>query len=263
MTVKPLLLGLWLLGALPLAARSATPCGVEAVETVPARLSGFDAAGDPLLADGRALRLVGLAPRQDAAEDARFRSGLAPFLGRDILLAITGEKDRWGRWPARLFLEAAPGAEREEIAQLLQKSGTALPLAEAQAARCAPGPAAIQTKVTSASQVLPPAAQGLTPLAIDGHDLAAVKGQEGRYVMLEGRIASVGERSQRTYLNFSRRPGEAASIVLSRKLWRELKEAGWTPAALGGKRLRAYGVLAGRGGLLLEVTSRAALELID
>jgi hypothetical protein len=103
----------------------------------------------------------------------------------------------------------------------------------------------------------------LTPLAIDGHDLAAVKGQEGRYVMLEGRIASVGERSQRTYLNFSRRPGEAASIVLSRKLWRELKEAGWTPAALGGKRLRAYGVLAGRGGLLLEVTSRAALELID
>ena len=94
-------------------------------------------------------------------------------------------------------------------------------------------------------------------------ELAAVKAQEGRYVMLEGRIASVGERSQRTYLNFSRRPKEAASIVLSRSLWRELKSAGWTASDLGGKRLRAYGVLSGRDGLLLEVASRTALELID
>ena len=81
--------------------------------------------------------------------------------------------------------------------------------------------------------------------------------------MLEGRIASVGERSQRTYLNFSRRPKEAASIGLSRSLWRELQSAGWTASDLGGKRLRAYGVLSGRDGLLLEVASRAALELID
>ena len=65
------------------------------------------------------------------------------------------------------------------------------------------------------------------------------------------------------YLNFSRRPAEAASIVVSSKLWRELKDAGWTAAGLSGKRLRAYGVLGGRNGLLLEVTSRAALELID
>lgn len=256
MTVKPLLLALPLLIALPQALRAAGPCRDAPAETVPARLSGFDAAGDPQLSDGRTLRLIGLAPRQDAAQDARFRAGLEPFLGRDLLLAAAGEKDRWGRWPARLFVEAEPGGTRHEIALLLQKGGAALPLAETQAGSCAPGQVAVQTKVTSAPQLLPPA-------AVDGHDLAAVKGQEGRYVMLEGRIASVGERSQRTYLNFSRRPGEAASIVVSRKLWRELKDAGWTAAGVGGKRLRAYGVLSGRGGLLLEVSSRAALELID
>ncbi|MFJ5370619.1 hypothetical protein ACIPIA_15500, partial [Bosea sp. CER48] len=108
-----------------------------------------------------------------------------------------------------------------------------------------------------------PAPSPSRPVAIDGHDLAAVKAQEGRYVMLEGRIASVGERSQRTYLNFSRRPGEAASIVVPRAVWRELKGAGWTTGSLGGKRVRAYGVLSGRDGLLLEAPSRAALELID
>ncbi|PZN96415.1 MAG: hypothetical protein DCF30_17635 [Hyphomicrobiales bacterium] len=99
--------------------------------------------------------------------------------------------------------------------------------------------------------------------AIDGHDIAVLKAQEGRLVLLEGRIASVGERAQRTYLNFSRRRGEAASIVLSKTLWREMQDAGWTAAGVSGKRLRARGVLSGRDGLLLDVTSKLALELID
>lgn len=255
MTVKPLLLALALLGASLLAGRAAEPCPDNSAEAVPARLSGLDAAGDPLLADGRPLRLIGLAPRQDAAEDARFRAGLEPFIGRDLLLAIAGEKDRWGRWPAHLFVETTTGT-RQDVALLLQKDGAALPMPEAQAAACRRDSPGVQAKFTLTPQLLP-------TQAIDGHDLAAVKGQEGRYVMLEGRVASVGERSQRTYLNFSRRPAEAASIVVSRKLWRELRDAGWTAAGLGGKRLRAYGVLGGRNGLLLEVTSRAALELID
>lgn len=256
MMVRRVLLALSVLGA-PLSAGSAAePCRDDAAEAVPARLSGLDAAGDPLLADGRPLRLIGLAPRQDTAEEMRFRAGLAPFIGRDLLLAVTGEKDRWGRWPARLFLEAAPGGSRQDVATLLQASGAALAMPEGQAAACRPGAGPVQTKFTSASQPL-------APPAVDGHDLAAVKEQEGRYIVLEGRIASVGERAQRTYLNFSRRPAEAAAIVLPRKLWRELKAAGWTAAGLGGKRLRAYGVLGGRNGLLLEVSSRAALELID
>lgn len=257
MTVKPLLLALSIL-SMPLpVAHAAEPCHDEAPEPVAVQLSGFNATGDPILTDGRTLRLVGLAPRPDAAGEARFQAGLSTFIGRDLLIVLAGEKDRWGRWPARLFVAAAPAAGADQdVAALLQASGAALAMPEAQARACGSGAQAVQAKFTSAPQPLYAA-------AVDGHDLAAVKGQEGRYVMLEGRIASVGERSQRTYLNFSRRPAEAASIVLSRKLWRELKDAGWTAAGLGGKRLRAYGVLGGRNGLLLEVTSPAALELID
>jgi len=256
MRVKTLLVAVTIptLAALP--AGAAPGCATPG-ETVSVRLAGVDAAGDPVLADGRNLRLVGLAPRQDAAETQRFRAALEPFRDRPLELAIAGERDRWGRWPARLYLPAdAPGGRPGELTVLLQQSGAAMPLAEPAALGCVEtsvpaGQAATSTHLASAS------------IAVDGHDLAAVKAQEGRYVRLEGRIASVGERSQRTYLNFSRRPGEAASIVVSRSLWRELKGAGWTAAGLGGKRLRAYGVLAGRGGLLLEATSRAALELID
>lgn len=257
MRVKSLLVAVTIQALAVVPAAFAAGCPAPEGEVATVRLAGTDAAGDPLLADGRSLRLIGLAPRQDAAEAARFGAGLAPYKDRALELAIAGERDRWGRWPARLYIPAeVPGGPRQNLALLLQQGGAALPLAEPAPAGCAGKGAPIRQAATSAP--LQPATT-----AIDGHDLAAVKAQEGRYVRLEGRIASVGERSQRAYLNFSRRPGEAASIVVPRSLWRELKESGWTVAGLGGKRLRAYGVLSGRDGLLLEATSRTALELID
>lgn len=258
MRVKSLL-AIVIFGAIPIApAWAASGCAPNDAVTAPVQLSGLDPAGDPVLGDGRRLRLVGLAPRQSAEEASRFDAGLRGFLGRPLGLSVLGEPDRWGRLPARLTVPPASSTETtQDLAQLLLRQGAALPMPEAGLSPCeTPQKAPVQKTVTSETQVSP---QG----AVDGHDLAAVKAQEGRYVMLEGRIASVGERSQRTYLNFSRRPKEAASIVLSRSLWRELKSAGWTASHLGGKRLRAYGVLSGRDGLLLEVSSRAALELID
>lgn len=252
MPVKPLLaLALMLVVARP-AVAAACPQPVAPAQT--ARLQGLDAAGDLRLADGRTLRLTGLAPRQDEAEEARFRAVLEPFFGNDVGLLITGAQDRWGRWPARVTLSPQPDdAGGRDLATLLRQSGAAKPMPEAGSTGCAGNP-----DRAAAGQARP-----ATTDAVNGHDLAVLKRQEGRYVIVEGRIASVGERAQRTYLNFSRRPKEAAAIVLSRKLWRELQAAGWTAATLTGKRLRAHGVLGGRDGLLLDVTERAALELID
>lgn len=254
MRVKSLLATV-IIAALPgLPAEAAPDCDAQ-TETV--RLAGVNAVGDPTLSDGRVLRLIGLAPRQDDADAARFRAGLEPFGGRTLLLAILGSPDRWGRWPAKLYLPAdGPAGQRQELVLALTRSGAALPLPESTSSACRAGTDPVQV-------ALRPAPPPFRPMAINGHDLAAVKAQEERYVMLEGRIASIGERSQRTYLNFSRRPGEAASIVVSRAVWRDLKGAGWTTGSLSGKRVRAYGVLSGRDGLLLEATSRAALELID
>jgi hypothetical protein len=258
MRVKSLLAIVMFTALATLPAWAASGCAPGADAIVSVQVTGLDPAGDLLLGDGRRLRLVGLAPRQSPEEASRFETGLRGFLGRPLGLAILGEPDRWGRLPVRLSVPSATtGEPAQDLAEWLLRQGAALPMPEPGLSPCeVPQKAPIQKTVTSRTQVSP-----LT--AVDGHDLAAVKAQEGRYVMLEGRIASVGERSQRTYLNFSRRPKEAASIVLSRSLWRDLKSAGWTASDLGGKRLRAYGVLSGRDGLLLEVASRTALELID
>ena len=272
MPVKPLLAAFLALPLLAGAAGANDACSELTADSPTVRLSGLDEAGDPLLVDGRRLRLVGLAPRQDDTEAARFTAGLAAWRDRDLKLVLLGGPDRWGRLPARLYIPAnEASAVPRELAPVLLSEGAAVALPEARPASCGGGArtARSRTQAVKAPTLAGPAAVAParaiagSETAIDGHDIAALKAHEGRLVLLEGRIASVGERAQRTYLNFSRRRGEAASIVLSTTLWREMKDAGWTATGLGGKRLRARGVLSGRDGLLLDVTSKLALEVVD
>lgn len=244
----------------------ATPEGTELV-----RLAGLDRYGDPQLADGRTIRLPGLAPRQSDAERERFAAQLARWHGREFRLAPLGGPDRWGRLPARLLAaDDAAFAGQPDMSAALLAAGAALRLPEPGLAACnelwrraEPRPAV----AAKAGSPAPAATQGdfaaVAPPVIDGHDAAAMKAQAGRIVVVEGRIAGVGERAQRTYLNFERRRGAGGSIVLSRALWRDLQRSGWTASALTGKRVRVSGVVEGREGLLIEAQTRSALELID
>lgn len=235
-------------------------CALPSAEAPRVRLAGLDASGDMLLADGRRIRLVGLAPQQSDAEAARFAAALKPWQGRDLLLVAMGEADRWGRLPARLIAATPPPqGEERELSLALLRGGAAWHLPDSASAGC---DAAL--RIAESAAMLQAQKEGENhDHRVDGHDIAALKVQAGRITMLEGRIASIGERPQRSYLNFSRRRGAGAAVVVSRRLWREMQEVGWTARSLTGKRVRARGVLSGPDGLSLELPSLAALELID
>ena len=258
MALRSAVLSLLLLASGPAGAQA---CAVAAAQGEPVQLSGVDAHGDPTLADGRALRLVGIAPRQDEDEDKRFRAGVERWRGRALTLAPLGPADRWGRLPSRLFTDAEGGAALDINAALIA-ARAARAMAEPAFAPCGQaGPRAVKPASTTPADAGPREAAAIDGL--DGHDIAALKAQAGRMVTLSGRIASVGERAQRTYLNLSRRRGEAASIVMSRRVWREMQGAGWTAARLNGRAVKAHGVLSGQDGLLLDLASASALDVID
>lgn len=233
------------------------------------RLAGLDQHGDIRLEDGRTVRLAGLAPRQSAAERERFAAQLKRWRGSQFRLAALSAADRWGRIPARLLQAGTAGPPADLTARLLA-AGAALRLPEPGLAGCnalwraaeprpaVPGPSQLVNSATASANF----AAGALPV-VDGHDPAAMRAQAGRIVVVEGRIAAVGERTLRTYLNFERRRGAGGSIVLSRPLWRELRRNGWTASSLTGKRVHVRGVVEGRDGLLIEIDSRAALEMID
>ncbi|MGX1789827.1 hypothetical protein ACWIGM_23970 [Bosea sp. NPDC055332] len=267
--IVPLILGMAASATVARAADDACATA-EGVELV--RLAGLDRHGDLQLADGRTIRLAGLAPRQNDAERERFATQLVRWQGHEFRLAPLGATDRWGRLPARLLAtdDATALAGQPDLSAALLAEGAALRLPEPGLAACneiwrrAEPWQAMAGKATGPA---PAAAQrsfaAVAPPVIDGHDAAAMRAQAGRIVVVEGRIAAVGERAQRTYLNFERRRGAGGSIVLSRALWRDLQRAGWTASALTGKRVRVSGVVEGRDGLLIEAQTRSALELID
>lgn len=245
----------------------ATAGGTELV-----RLAGLDRHGDLQLADGRSIRLAGLAPRQNDAERQRFAAQLAHWHGLVFRLAPLGGADRWGRLPARLLTaDEAPDAlaGQPDLSAALLAKGAALRLPEPGLAACNEIWRKAEPRAATAGRagVAPATAErkhdAVAQPAIDGHDAAAMRAQAGRIVVVEGRVAAVAERAQRTYLNFERRRGAGGSIVLSRALWRELQRSGWTASSLTGKRVRIRGVVEGRDGLLIEAESRSALELID
>jgi hypothetical protein len=212
MLVKPLLVAFVAVTTPFGASRAAAPCTELPADAPTVRLAGVDAAGDPVLADGRSLRLVGIAPRQNAAEAARFASEIGHWRDRELKLVILAESDRWGRLPARLFAPAeGPGSEAMSLATALLRGGAAQRLPEAAFPDCGARPVPRPSSTRSQAQAEPNIAGEL----IDGHDIAALKAQAGRFVAVEGRVASVGERAQRTYLNFSRRRAEAGAIMLA------------------------------------------------
>ena len=106
MPVKPLLAAFLVLPLLAGAADANDACAELAPDSPVVRLAGLDDAGDPVLVDGRRLRLVGLAPRQDDAEASRFSVGIGAWRDRDLKLVLLGGADRWGRLPARLYVPA-------------------------------------------------------------------------------------------------------------------------------------------------------------
>lgn len=273
MRVKPSFIVLAGLAAIFAAPRhsAAESCDAPA-ETREVQLTGLDRHGDLTLADGMVIRLAGLAPRQDETERKRFSVALEPWFGRGFDVVVLGNADRWGRVPARLLVPAGSIGELagRDLTGLLLAAGAARRLAETglggcneywRTAEARPAAKVASDRADSATPATNLALAGL-PM-VDGHDPAAMKAQAGRIAVVEGRIAAVGERAQRTYLNFTRRRGAGGSIVLSRALWRELQRGGWTASALTGKRVRVRGVIEGRDGLLIAIETRAALEMVD
>jgi hypothetical protein len=76
-------------------------------------------------------------------------------------------------------------------------------------------------------------------------------------------VISVGERRERTYLNFGRDWSKDFSVTIPRRIWRVLKERGIDATTLQGREVRVRGIIEVRRGPTLELTVPETLELAD
>jgi hypothetical protein len=154
---------------------------------------------------------------------------------RGLGLTVTprGRPDRWGR--ERADIEVTDGDL--DLAGGLIGEGLAFADANEADSLCRPALLLVEEAARAKRRGLwrePP------PEASDGPALRALA---GRFVVVEGRLRHVGERSARTYLDFGARGADALTVTVSKRTWRMVRARGLSAASLEGRAVRVRGIL--------------------
>ncbi|MEH3147745.1 MAG: DNA-binding protein [Methylobacterium frigidaeris] len=220
------------------------------------RLVAVDAHGDLVLESGRRGRLDGLRRPEDPALAAAATAWLLDLRGRPLATREVAAPDRWGR----VSLDAAT---RDDDAPVDLAGGlVAAGLAQVDAGEadtlCRPGLLAVEATARREGKGVWAAAA-----VIPADDAARLVAAAGRFVLIEGRVRSVGERERRTYLNFAPFGEDGLSVTMQKRTWRILVGRGLTAAALRGRRVRARGTVELWRGPTLDLGAAEMIELLD
>ncbi|MGV6875387.1 hypothetical protein ACUSIJ_22180 [Pseudochelatococcus sp. B33] len=221
-----------------------------------ARVTGH---GDVALTDGRILRITGIAPLDDAAMAAAIRRHVADGVR---VVAVAGKPDRWGRHDAQLAVSTETGVV--SLIEPLVAEGLAVWRADSilppRAAARSPA-AGLSEACAARLNALEAAARragrggwgGAAPMPLAADDPRRLKQYEGRFVIVTGRVVSVGERRKMIYINFGRIWSRDFFVEIVRTDWEKMAKEGVTAGALEGRTVMVRGDL-----LLRDVASGTA-----
>lgn len=96
---------------------------------------------------------------------------------------------------------------------------------------------------------------------MSAEDGAGLLGQEGRFAVVEGKVASVRESGGTIYMNFGRRWSQALTVTIPKRHERSFAAAGLQPDRLANLRLRVRGYIEERAGPRIEATRPEQIEI--
>ncbi|RDI61949.1 thermonuclease family protein [Microvirga subterranea] len=202
------------------------------------RLREVTPEGDLVLETAGRARLAGVRLPDDGSLRAEAFALLRSAAGRPVVVEGRPERDRWSRIPVVIRPdEPSPSAD---FAYALVEAGLAVVDPASSIPFC-------RTDLLLLEQEARKRSLGVWGddryKPIEAGDAERLRTSVGRFVLVEGRVRSIGERSQRVYLNFGEHWAEDFTIVIPRQTWKLMGERGLDAAALKGQRIRARGIL--------------------
>lgn len=212
--------------------------------------------GEFALASGLRVRLADLRLAEAGEASGTLRSVLASLRDAAVEIEAIGTADRWNRQAAALAL-TGPGAA-VDIGELLVSEGLAVVDVGERSSLARAGLLGAEGGARTARRGL--WAEPGWPLAADASDALATRA--GRFAVVEGRVVSVGERRDRTYLNFGRDWSRDFAVTIPRRTWTSLAARGVTAASLTGAQVRVRGLLEMRRAPALDIAAPEMLEIV-
>ncbi|MCW2307137.1 thermonuclease family protein [Rhodobium gokarnense] len=216
------------------------------------------------LQDGRTVRLAGLlpplaplslAPGAPWPPEAAARGALLDLLSdRAVRLQdLSAAPDRHGRHSGRLY-----GADDTWIGGALVDAGTLIVAPEGGGA-CRARLLALEDGARRAGRGVWAVPSPLFGRAEDGE----LRQRAGRYMVVEGRVRSVGAGRRVTFLNFGDDWSKDFTVLLYSSGSGRGGSATADRKSLAGARIRVRGWLESRGGALIRVNSPDGIERLD
>lgn len=229
-----------------------------AAASMPDRLREITPEGDLVLASGRLAKLAGIRLPEEPPHREGALSWLRARSGFPVLVQGGEGRDRWDRVSARIRL--AGDSPALDLGHGLVEAGLALADPGLADALCQPELLALEE--TAREQRLGLWADDrYNP--IDVNNVRRLQERIGSFVLVEGRVRSVGERAQRTYLNFGEHWAEDFTIIIPQRTWKLMANRGLGAEALKGRRIRARGILQSWQGTALTVVIPEMIERLE
>jgi hypothetical protein len=223
----------------------------------PEHFVAVTAEGDLSLSSLGAARLAGIRLPDEPALRDRAVAWLRARAGRPAWAVPAHARDRWGRRP--VLLRVAEGAGCLDLAEGLVAEGLALLDAGIEGIAL---PSLRAVEVTARKQNLGLWAQARYK-ALSVEPAERLHEWVGRFVLVEGRVRSIGERRAQTYLNFGSDWTSDFTIIIPKRAWTGMAARGIDAATLKGRRVRARGILEGWQGAALRIAVPEMIEVLD
>lgn len=243
----------------PVFAQTSDACLPREGQTV--RIVAVTERGELRLADERLARLPGLDPGADILPAPVWQRQLATLRadlqGQSFLIdAGQGLADRWGR----VAIHARGSGHGESLHALLVKDGRARVLPSDANETCQRFLLGLEAAARRGKVGIwrEPAMR-----VIPARETEAVKAQQGRYALVEGKVLSVNARAQRTYVNFGRYFTRDFSVTIARRQRGNLEKAGISLSSLRDKTVRVRGIVGGRMAPQIDIMSPAQIEVVE
>ncbi|MBQ0824109.1 thermonuclease family protein [Microvirga terrae] len=227
-------------------------------EARPDRLQALSPEGDLVLASGFLARLAGIRLPDEAPHRAMAVAWLQDRAEQPVLIQAAAGPDRWGRIPARI--RSSGQTPPVDWSHVLVEAGLAMVDAGLDDPFCQPELLAFEATARERRLGLW-ADDRYKP--VDVNESERLRDRIGSFVLVEGRVRSIGERKQRTYLNFGGHWAEDFTIIIPRKTWKQMSDRGMGAEALKNRQIRARGILQSWQGAAFSIVIPDMIERLE